>query len=175
MVQKSPPPNRPLVVRLSGRCVFGIFEAFAKIGPNSHQTTRKIEVSEKLSQCLKRRFWDGGVSGPEKGPFRKRSCWPWFPLLKCSVLQPEAFLGPKNLHWGTKFPSYSICIYAHTSAHARTHTQRDTQTHRQADTQSQTHNHKHMNLHTHTLSLSLSLSLSLRLREWQHFPPPQEG
>ena len=44
MFQKSPPPNRPLVTRLSGRCVFGIFGAFSKIGPISHETTRRIEL-----------------------------------------------------------------------------------------------------------------------------------
>ena len=63
IVQKSPPQNRPLVTALSGRCLFGIFGAFSKIGPISRENTRKIEVSEKLGRWLKRRFWGRRAAG----------------------------------------------------------------------------------------------------------------
>ena len=87
MLQKSPPRNRPLVPGLSARFVFGIFGAFAKIGPDSHETTRKIEVSEELGQCPKRRLRDGGLRG-ESGP-RTQGIWSRKWPFSCQVIFPS--------------------------------------------------------------------------------------
>ena len=127
MLQKSPPPNRPLVTRLSGRCVFGIFGGFLKNWADFARNHYKNRGFGEIGAVVKKAFsrtegWGGnldpgpGESGPRKWPFWAQPHFGHrFPLLKCSVLQREAFWGPNSYLCGDQIPLLQhIHIYIYT-------------------------------------------------------------